>query len=64
MSTFNENIRRELGFGLIAWNAPEHRSAMMLPRPHAGKPARENDCAETTSSTGALEARALVSVHS
>lgn len=59
MSTFNDNIRRQLGFGLISWNAPEHRPATNLSRTQSGEHARETGRTELTS-PAALAGRTMV----
>ena len=60
MSTFNDNIRRQLGFGLISWNTPEHRTAMNLSRPQSDKPARETGSTDTDSPGETLAGRAIL----
>lgn len=47
MSTFNDTIRRQLGFDLISWNTPEHRAAANLSRPHPCKPPQVMDGPDT-----------------
>lgn len=54
MSTFNDTIRRQLGFGLISWNMQETRPSMSLSQPQPGKPARATVSTETASPSTAL----------
>lgn len=58
MSTSNDSIRRQLGFGLIHWNAPEHRPAIIVSGPQAYAPAQETLSVPTAGSVAALAARA------
>ncbi|WP_420474513.1 hypothetical protein [Noviherbaspirillum sp. ST9] len=58
MSTFNDNIRRQLGFGLISRNALEPCPAT-IPRPHAGTPAQVTDRMESVAAA-TLAARMIV----
>lgn len=57
MNTFNDNIRRQLGFGLISWNMPEHRPSTIPSQLQSGKPAR----AVAASPTATLAGPAIVS---
>lgn len=59
MSTFNDNIRRQLGFGLIPGNAAEHRPVVIQSQPQTGRPARETGSMDTASTAARLTGRKI-----
>lgn len=59
MSTFNDNIRRQLGFGLLPGNTPEHRPAVIQSPPQTDRPARETGSMDTASTAARLTGRKI-----